>query len=160
MNDDFKNTSEIIREATHNLMEVAAEVSEAARRALSNGERRYLEYFWNPKRQELRTDMPLQVIAFLEAESRHDSLHSAVDAQVRADITGLAAKGYLTISGSRERTTATLTNMGVAYVKDAHPKLIVLWERLLERTPKPWSLVITLVGFAASIFGIIQFFHG
>jgi hypothetical protein len=159
MTDGIDEISEKLRDSTERMLDQNARNIEEQKHRLTSGEKRYLEYFWNPKTKTFRESIPLRVISFLEAESWHSSMNDLVDVRVDSDLFSLEIKGYIAPFRKDDERKYSLTPLGVGYMKDAHPKLIVLWERIFDRTPKLLSLTVTILGLVASVFGIIQFFH-
>jgi hypothetical protein len=163
MRDDITDE---LRDATQTIMTANAQRLDTAKRALSKRDKKYLDYFWNRKTKTIRESLPRAVLCFFESETVHSSLVSIVTASVEVDMAQLASKGYVEVPKTMHPSEYALTKQGVAYLKDQHPRLIILLDRLWEKLPKPLSLAIkaiglvaTLVGLAASVLGIIQYFR-
>jgi hypothetical protein len=156
MNAKFQNQSDEIRDLTDTLMSQATRITAEAKRALSEREKRYLEYFWNAKTQALRRSLHESIISFFESEMFDESQATVISARVRADLMMLEGKGYIEPTKYRPYEYK-LTGDGVGFLKDVHPRLIVLLDRLWDRTPRFLALTVAIVGLVASIFGIIQF---
>lgn len=95
MSDDLQELSERMRGLTENALNTTASITEQRKRALTTGNKRYLEYFWNTKTQTIRSTVPFAVISFLEAETVHESLSELIASRVRADMLDLISKGYV-----------------------------------------------------------------
>lgn len=163
MND---NITDDLRDANQQMMTVSAEIMEAAKRTLTERDKKYLDYFWNRKTKRIRESFPRAVLCFFESETVHPSLSSMVASRVDADMAQLASKGYVEVQITIPAREYTLTKQGVAYLKDQHPHLLVLFDRLWEKLPRPLTLAIkaigliaTLVGLVASVLGIVQYFR-
>ena len=163
MNDDITDD---LRDTNQQMMTVNIEIMEAAKRTLTERDKKYLDYFWNRKTKKIRESFPRTVLCFFESETEHPSLSSMVASRVNADMAQLASKGYVEVTRTIPPREYTLTKQGVAYLKDQHPHLIVLFDRLWERLPRPLTLAIkaiglvaSLVGLVASVLGIVQYFH-
>lgn len=152
-----KEQSEAIDKTIETMLDRNAGQLKAAQRELSRGEKKYLEYFWNPKRLELRENVPLAVISFLEGEPIDPSLTTQIDARVQVDMLSLVRKGYIQDTGSGDTAKYKLTTLGAVYVTNKHPRLIVLWDALVARTPRMWRFAVGILAFIASVFGIIDF---
>jgi hypothetical protein len=128
-------------------------------RSLTSNEKRLLSYFWNATAKGIRRSVPLQVIAFLEAEQRNTDPTDAFEITITGELVTLAKKGLITQSGGvvSGNPVYSLTQDGTVYVRDKHPRLVVYWQALLERTPALVTFLIALVGLVASILGIVQF---
>jgi hypothetical protein len=163
MND---NITDELRDANQQIMTVNAEVLAAAKRTLTERDKKYLDYFWNRKTKTIRESFPRAVLCFFESETVHPSLGSMVASRVDADMAQLASKGYVEVTSTISPREYTLTKQGLVYLKDQHPRLIILFDRFWEKLPKPLTLAIkaigllgTVVGLVASVLGIVQYFR-
>lgn len=124
---------------------------------LSNSEKRLLEYFWNNKRRVIMKTIPESVIVYFENEGQDEIYHGNTLRRVQHDMNGLFTKKYVVRVEQGNVVHYGLTPDGMAYLKDKHPRLFILVDRLIERTPLIAKFLIGAVGLIASIFGIIQF---
>jgi len=128
---------------------------------------RILEYFWDPKNQRVRDIVPKSLIYYFEGGQYYDIPIAAL-AKTTVDVTiiELTHAGYIQdaqIKDPTHRATfekeefLTVTARGMAWLKDAHPTVLMYWNRILELTPAWASLAVAAIGLVASVFGIIQF---
>jgi hypothetical protein len=139
-----------------NLLDQNAKALDKALKQLSPDQKRYLEYFWNGRRREIRDRLPLEIIYFFEKEPHHGTLAELTESEVNVAMLDLVIKGYIKETGTGRDVVYLLAQPGVEYLKDRHPRLIVLWQRFLDTTPAPVSLTIGFIGFVASLFGIYE----
>ena len=118
---------------------------------------RILDYFWNDKKQVLRPRLPQLVIWFFEADSWHETLGDMIRSRVDVLTIELEIKKYVVAKSDSHGKYFELSPNGVAYLKDAHPTVMMYWQRFLQLAPPSVSLLVALVGLVASVFGIIQF---
>jgi hypothetical protein len=127
-------------------------------RSLTKDEKRYLNYFWNAKTKTIRSSLPLNVITFFETEHQGKTSSPASEIELEGKFrTGLRdyvrQSGGGTLFGSSQ---FSLTNKGVEYIKDEHPRLVVLFERAIDRVP--WlTFLFGVIGLVSSVLGIISF---
>jgi hypothetical protein len=153
----FPNTVSELNTTLQNLLNSNAEQLEELGRALSPEEEHFLDYFWNGRKQKLRRTIPQSVLYFFEADQLHDSMSEIVRSRVNVITLGLEIKKYLVRSQGQDGTCYSLTVDGVEHLKDKHPTVLMYWERFLHLLPPTLTLVAAIVGFIASVFGIIQF---
>jgi hypothetical protein len=149
--------------------EAANEAQESTRRelerkakALNSAERRVLDLLWDQKRREVRKQVPLEVLYFLESDKSRQS-----NAGTDVHLIQLEKKGYVsTVVAQGKRTILQpaaghrlydVTPQGVAFLKDKHPAVLAYWEKLLQLTPPTVSLAVAAIGLLASVAGLIQF---
>ena len=120
-------------------------------------ENRILEHLWDSSRHCRRQLLPVSVLNFLESDGLHHSLHAVRESEVSVAILGLANKGYIAVSKPAGTEQLKLTEQGAVYLTQKHPTLFMYWERLLQLTPLWASFLLAVVGFIASVCGIIQF---
>jgi hypothetical protein len=128
-----------------------------AQAALTDDERRLLEYFWNRRKKEIRDRLSEVIINWFETDQHDKSMAEIIIAQTDCDMLSLRTKGYIESVGSRQPAVYSLTKQGVEYLKDRHPRIIAIWESFLESTPSFWTFIGTLVGLIASALGIYEF---
>jgi len=149
-----EDASEQLRKMTTDMLQKNREVLDDITKHLTKTQRRVLEYFWNEKRQELRYQIPKEVIYFLESEERHAAMMGIVRSDIDLVLLKLQSKGYLESSGGSD---VKLSNEGVEYLTRVHPLILLYWEKALKLTPPTVSLLAAFIGFVASVFGIVQF---
>jgi hypothetical protein len=145
---------------------VAAHEEELAKiNALSAVQDRFIEYFWNSKAARHRLEMSLDILCYLEADSRSREYLPLQPIQVANDvlrtIEALGRRGLIILDVEKPPASLDgvirLTDLGAAHLAHKHPTLLARWQRLLEITPPFVSLIASIIGFVASIFGVIQF---
>jgi hypothetical protein len=135
---------------------------------LTPDHRRILDYFWDEKEQRLRFSLPQSVIYFFETDGFDETQAAVIRAQVDVLTFALETKHYIFNNSSQENVYFKknssqqsvyfkLTPQGVEYLKDLHPTVLNYLKKLLGLSPPLLTLIVTLIGFVASIFGIIQF---
>lgn len=124
---------------------------------LTPDEERVLDYFWNGKEQKQRPRIYQSVIYFFETDSWDETLYDTIRSRVNAVTFDLQNKSYVAQKSDSYGTYFVLEPKGVAHLKDEHPTVLVYWKRLLELSPPTLSLLVAIIGFVASLFGIIQF---
>lgn len=138
------------------LLEGNAELLQQAKEEMTKDMDRIIEYFWNPRKQKLRHRLPQSVIWFFEEDEWHETLSDMIRAQVNLSTLQLEIKNFI-IKKTDNGIYFELTPEGVAYMKDKHPTVLAYWKRILELSPPTLTLFIAVIGFVASIAGIIQF---
>jgi len=118
---------------------------------------RILEYFWNTRKQKLRLRLPEAVIWFYETDDWHETLSNILHTRVDVLTLLLQTNGWIVRKQGNGGIFFELTPTGVAYMKDKHPTVFAYWKRFLEFSPPTLTLLAALIGFVASVFGIIQF---
>ena len=126
---------------------------------LQADEKRVLEHFWNPIQRVRRGKLPLSVIAFLDDEALKQPHIPSQTPSVLLILQKLSAKNYVHQFGGGLSTQFVyeLDVEGVAYLERAHPQLLVLWDSVLARTPRLVSFLVAMIGFIASILGVVDF---
>jgi hypothetical protein len=125
------------------------------RKRLSEGQARILEYFWNKRRREIRSGLPVDIIYFFEAEPRPEESADMSKTETDLAMMELSQKGY--VIRDYDSGGYLLTKDGIVYLKDQHPELIVLLQRLIDSTPAPISIAAGWIAFIAAVFGICDF---
>src|SRR5712692_467269 len=97
-----EDASEQLRKMTTDMLQKNREVIDDITKHLTKTQRRVLEYFWNEKRQELRYQIPKEVIYFLESEERHAAMMGIVRSDIDLVLLKLQSKGYLESSGGSD----------------------------------------------------------
>jgi hypothetical protein len=143
--------------ATHNILQANAYRLEQIQDAITEDHNRILDYFWNRRTQKLRRRVRELVIWFFETDDSHETLFDVIRSKVHLWTLDLEDKKYITSGTDQYGTFFELTPKGVAYVKDRHPTVLAYWKRLLELSPPTLSLIVAIIGFLASVFGIVQF---
>ena len=155
--------SPAIREHLDSMQDLTREVRARTRQALEENERRLtaneravLEHFWNDRRQELRLEIPKEVLYFLEGEVHPKSEGLLIRGETESILLSLSSKGYLESALLRE-AKARLSIQGAVFLTEQHPTLLMYWARTLHLIPPSFSLIATVIGLVASVFGIVQF---
>lgn len=122
-------------------------------------EKRVLEHFWNPTQRVKRSKLPLAVIAFLDDEALRQPHKPSQAPAVLVILERLRSSKYVRQSsgGPFSQFDYELDVEGVAYLERAHPRLFVLWDSVLARTPKLVSFLVALISLVASVIGVIEF---
>jgi hypothetical protein len=127
--------------------------------SLSDDEKRYIEYFWSRNTQKIRYSIPITVIAFLEADYLGTQYNSVLETKLIAALSAKNLRRYLHLPTGISmfgQAQFALTNEGIEYLKDRHPKILVLVQRMWEQMP--WvTFIITVAGFVAAIIDIVRF---
>jgi aspartate carbamoyltransferase catalytic subunit len=150
-----------VRESTLKIGSQTKEMLESQKKHLAIKDKRYLEYFWNNKRKVIRKSLPEYIIAFWENESYTESSYEVIAAQVSVDLLKLQNKGFITEKKQavyKNTKVYELANNGYEYLLNKHPKWIVIFDRMIERTPIFIKIIITLISLIASLIAIIQLF--
>jgi hypothetical protein len=147
-----------LNDTTRALLQHNAEAVESIQKALNTAESRFLNYFWNSSRHCLRQKIPFAVLVFLECDTLHPTLSDVRASELRVISFDLQQKGYVAETNTNGTDYIELTTQGAVYLTQKHPTVLMYWERLLKLMPAWVSFLVALIGFFASIFGIIQFF--
>ena len=126
-------------------------------RPLTRDQKRILDYFWNRKTATHRPRLPQSVLWFLETDCFSKDDPDVI--QARADLLTLQLhiKQYIERSSDQTGVYFELTPKGETYLRFSHPRIVNYLQRMIELSPPLLTLTITIVGFIASIVGIIQF---
>jgi hypothetical protein len=151
------STLEEMQHLTNQLMEGDAQLLQELQTTMTRDMDRIIEYFWNRRKQELRRRLPQSVIWFFETDEWNETLSDMRRAQVDVVTYQLEMKKYIVRKTDKDGTFFELAPAGVVYLKDKHPTVLAYWKRLLELSPPTLTLLVAIVGFVASVFGIIQF---
>lgn len=143
---------------------VSQEEIDASKKMWRKDQRRIMDYFWNKRTRSPREHVPTSVIYFLEAE-RGSSIRATTDFELSGLETDNSYVGSNYLGDKKYLARKTLngedgyepTGDGEVYMTQRHPLLFQLWEKALEQSPPTLILFVTVVGFVASVFGIIQF---
>lgn len=146
-----------VQNLTNKLLEKNAILLQQAKEEMTEDMDRIIEYFWNPRKQKLRRRLPEPVIWFFEEDEWQETLSDMIRAQVNLSTLKLEIKEYIIKKTDKDGTFFELAPAGVAYLKDKHPTVLAYWKRILELSPPTLTLFAAVIGFVASIFGIIQF---
>jgi hypothetical protein len=127
---------------------------------LKPDEKRVLGHFWNPSRKEIRGKLPLAVLAFLDAEAQGKE-YTPTQVPLPLDaLPRLAANHFIRQwGGPYSESGYELDVEGRTFIERTHPRLFVLWDRLVERTPRPVAFLtfgFGLFGVFAGILGVID----
>jgi hypothetical protein len=136
----------------------------ASKKMWRKDQRRMMDYFWSKRSGSHREHVPASVIYWLEGE-RGNLDRGRIDFELSGletdnNYTGsnyLGDKKYLARKTLNGENGYELTGDGKVYIWQRHPPIFQLWEKALELSPPTLSLLAALVGFVASVFGIIQF---
>lgn len=133
-------------------LEIGFMQGEAERHTLSDDQVRVLEYFWNREQQRPRRGLPLSALLFFEIDRHPPGAEAQREAQAFQLVQELVAKDYL----DPKAIDLALTADGMRWMLHRHPPMARWWQKQLEKVPPTAQLVVTVVGFAASVFSLIQ----
>ena len=121
---------------------------------------RVLGHFWDSRGKKVRGKLPLNVLAFLDDEAQgKEHIPSAVP-NVLVTLAKLQSDNFVrALGGPYAEKVYELNVEGRVFIERKHPYLFVLWDQLIERTPRIVNFAIVLIGIVASVFGIIDFFR-
>lgn len=135
--------------------EIGFKQGEEQRHNLSADHVRVLEYFWNRELQQPRRGLPMSALLFFEMDRHPPGAEAEHEARAYRWVQELVAKDYL---APRDRDLA-LTADGMTWMWHRHPPVARWWQKQLEKVPPTAQLLVTVVGFAASVFSLIQVWH-
>jgi hypothetical protein len=127
---------------------------------------RLIEYFWNSRAARHRLSLSIEVLSYLESDSRSREFLALTPLDVVVDILktleALVRRGFVDVTidstdSAIPRGEVRLTDIGAAFLAQRHPTYLARWQRLLETSPPLASFFTATVGLIASVFGIIQF---
>lgn len=155
--DSFQELTDEIRDITAQLRSNTHDIYDRQKKSLSKTDEKFLEYFWNNRRKEIRSSLPESIISFWENESLNEKMLQTTQLRVRLSMLHLIQKGYVSEAGDDRNRLYFLTKDGHVYLHHKHPVWINSIDRIFERTPNILKFLIGFVGLIASVFGIIQF---
>src|SRR5258706_3057408 len=131
-----------------------ARTTEEHRNKLDAREERIMDYFWNRERQRERRNLSVLVIDFFERDREEPGGEDIIDGYTNRALTSLLAKEYLRIDKSLNRLEPDVA--GGRWLERRHPKVIRWWQKLIEQMPPLLQILVTVVGFLGSIYGVIE----
>ena len=130
-------------------------MKENERHSLTGDEKRIMGYFWNDKFQRERKKIPIQTVFFFEIDGEHPGAEEYVLEQAQHGLASLIQKQFLRLL--TDTAEIELDVDGMAWIKDEHPSAIKTWQKFLGSIPPTTQVISALVGFVASVFGVIEF---
>jgi len=124
-------------------------------------EERVLEYFWDPRHENVRRELPEAVILFFEGDDLRSVPPDVVKSWAALVTRRLVNEGYLvrrTDPSGAERYL--LTDGGSRYLLRRHPGMLAWWEKIMSSSPPAATFGAGVVGLLASVVAIVQLLHG
>jgi len=144
---------------------VSQEQIDDSKKMWRKDQRRIMDYFWNRRTRSLREHLPTSVIYFLEEAGSGNLLRDTIDFELsgletdnnHAGANYLGDKKYLARKTLNGENGYELTGDGKVYMTQRHPPIFQFWEKALELSSPTLTFLVAVVGFVASVVGIIQF---
>ena len=116
-----------------------------------------LEIFWNPIRKNVRNGLTDFLAAYIEVGDFTDPLFQLSKNNFSMVMEGLRLEGLVAVDVKDGVQIWSLTKAGHLALHRRHPSFKIGLQNLIESTPELVIVVAGIIGFIASIAGIVQF---
>jgi len=126
---------------------------------ISKEDLKNLNYFWNDKQKKVRKTITPFLAAYID-HGDYEGTYSDISANlISLAMLSLEHKGLVErIKGEKNSEAWSLTADGEVLLRSKHPRLKIKIEELIESTPTITLIISGIIGFAASVAGLIQFY--
>lgn len=117
-----------------------------------------LEIFWNAKNKSVRSKLTDFLAAYIETGDIDDPKFNYTMSFFSIQMESLRNKNLVKSEIINNTIVWSLTTEGQLVLHRKHPRLKILLQNFIESTPAMVVIISALIGFLASIAGIIQFY--